>query len=85
MFDMSANALAQLHVDLDFNLPLQDIPGKATLTPEQRLQLIAGDPHAFDHGTLGPELHLQVVGVFRGATDVAGATDVSDVELPHNS
>lgn len=56
----------QAHVDVGGVLRL------ATLTPDQRARLIAGDVHAFDHGTLGPNLRLKVVGVFRGANDVVG-------------
>ena len=37
--------------------------------------MLAGDPHAFDHGLLGPQLQLRVVGVLRGASDVIGRSD----------
>ena len=54
-----------------------------TLTPEQRAQVVGGDRHAFDHGFLGPELQLQVVGVLRGVTDVAGRSDPILVASPN--
>ena len=59
-------SVQQAHVDVGSVLTVE------TLTPAQRLQLIGGDPHAFDQGTLGPELQLHVVGVFRGASDLVG-------------
>ncbi|HUP76714.1 MAG TPA: ABC transporter permease [Acidimicrobiales bacterium] len=63
---VNESAVDQAHVDVGSVLTVE------TLTPAQRLQLIAGDPNAFDQGTLGPELKLRVVGVLRGASDVVG-------------
>lgn len=56
----------QAHVDVG------DVLRVETLSPAQRLRLIAGDEHAFEHGPLGPKLRLRVVGVLRGASDVVG-------------
>jgi hypothetical protein len=56
----------QAHIDVGGWLDL------VTLTPRQRTAVINGDPHAFDHGPLGPKLHLHVVGVGRASPDVVG-------------
>ena len=68
--------VAQTGVDVGGVLTL------GTVTPEQQRQIIAGDPHAFDHGLLGPELHLRVVGVVRGASDVVGRADPTVIGTP---
>ncbi|MDQ1494188.1 MAG: putative transport system permease protein, partial [Actinomycetota bacterium] len=57
------------HVDVG------DVLHLVTLTPAQRLGLIAGDSHAFDSGPLGPELDVRIVGVLRGVSDVAGRSN----------
>src|SRR5207247_514857 len=44
--------------------------------------LIAGDPHAFDHGSEGPDLSLRVVGMYRGAADVVGRTEPTILGTP---
>ncbi|MDQ1448759.1 MAG: putative transport system permease protein, partial [Actinomycetota bacterium] len=69
-------SVQQAHVDVGSHLDL------ATLTPAQRLRLIAGDPHAFDHGPLGPDLRLEVVGVARGVNSVVGRADPSIFATP---
>ena len=55
----------------------------ATLTPQQRIQLVGGDAHALDHGLRGPQLRVRVVGVLRGVTDVVGRSDPALVASPH--
>jgi len=69
-------SLDQAHIDVG------DVVHLVTLTPAQRQQLIAGDPHAFDHGPLGPDLRLAVVGVVRGATDVVGRASPTIIATP---
>src|SRR5204863_7485710 len=69
-------SLDQAHIDVG------DVVALVTLTPAQRQQLIAGDPHAFDHGPLGPDLRLKVVGVVRGATDVVGRASPTIIATP---
>ena len=69
-------AVEQAQVDVGDELDL------VTLSPAQRLQLLSGDPHTFDHGPLGPDLHLEIVGVFRGAADVVGRSDPSIFATP---
>jgi hypothetical protein len=59
-------AVDQAHVDIGSVLHLK------TLSPAQRMQMLTGDRHAFDHGFRGPELALKVVGVARGTADVVG-------------
>lgn len=66
----------QAHADVGALLDL------VTLSPEQRMRIIAGDPHAFDHGALGPDLRVRVVGVYRGAADVVGRSDPTIVASP---
>ena len=66
----------QAHVDVG------DVLHLATLSPVQRAQLIAGDKHAFDHGTLGPNLRLKIVGVARGVSDVVGRANPTIFTTP---
>lgn len=54
-----------------------------TMTPDQRIRLMGGDPHALDRGFVGPELRLRVVGVVRGVTDVVGSSNKSVIASPH--
>ena len=56
----------QAHTDVGRWLDL------VTLSPVQRTAIVNGDSHAFDHGPLGPQLHLHVVGVGRASDDVVG-------------
>ena len=62
-------AVQQTGVDVGSVLTLE------TLSPGQQQQLLAGDPSTFDHGPLGPQLQLRVVGVLRGPSDVMGRSD----------
>ena len=62
-------AVQQIGVDVGSVLTLE------TLSPVQQQRLLAGDPSTFDHGPLGPELQLRVVGVLRGPSDVMGRSD----------
>jgi putative ABC transport system permease protein len=66
----------QAHVDVG------DVLRVVTLSPTQRLRISAGDQHAFDHGPLGPDLRLKVVGVFRGAADVVGRSSPTIFATP---
>jgi hypothetical protein len=69
-------AVDQAHVDVGSVLHLK------TLSPRQRMQMLTGDQHAFDHGFRGPELALKVVGVMRGSQDVVGRPSPSILATP---
>ena len=62
-------AVQQTGVDVGSVLTLE------TLSPGQQRQLLLGDPTTFEHGLLGPQLRLRVVGVLRGTSDVMGRSD----------
>jgi hypothetical protein len=66
----------QAHVDVG------DVLQLVTLSPAQRQRVVSGDPHAFDNGPLGPDLHLKVVGVLRGVNDVVGQANPDIIATP---
>ena len=66
---VNESAVQQTGVDVGSVLTLE------TLSPGQQRQVLIGDPTAFDHGPLGPQLQLRVVGVLRGTSDVMGRSD----------
>ncbi|MEY2416503.1 MAG: putative transport system permease protein, partial [Ilumatobacteraceae bacterium] len=74
---LSEATAKQTGVDVGGTLTLE------TMTPDQRIQLMGGDVHALDHGFVGPELQLRVVGVVRGVNDLVGSSDEAAIASPH--